>query len=246
MGRGLMVGVIFCAGLNSVSYLVRSDNFDHLFEQDASGGGAIGFPMEMWNHQRDYASGSMDFRAFGVNALFAIAVGIVVAVIAVSLAPKLNRWVDEYEAEAESSLNRRATTTQTTAQFSISGLLGTTALAAIAFGAMTQWAGTRELLWFVYALGPISLIAIAFLPRNVGWQARCIVLVIAAVGVIGGTIWSGHLRGLEFDRTLMGIFIFWTPQSSFAAVGLMTILFAAKLRGEAINTNQNDRKSHDG
>ena len=197
----------------------------------------------MWNHQRDYASGAMDYWAFGINVLIAIAVGVVLGFVAVSLAPKLNRWVDEHESkEMKTKVEQRGFTTQAATQFSISGLLGTTALAAIAFGAMTQWAGTRELLWFVYTLGPISLIAIAFLPRNVGWQVRCNVLVIAAIGVIGGTIWSGHLRGLEFDRTLMGIFIFWTPQSSFAAVGITTFLLLTKLRSERHEANEKDNK----
>ena len=72
-----MVGIILCSGLNSVSYLFRSNNLDHLFEQEVSSGGAIGFPLEMWNHQRDYASGAMDYWAFGINVLIAIAVGVV-------------------------------------------------------------------------------------------------------------------------------------------------------------------------
>lgn len=227
-GRGMMLGIMLCAGLNSISYLFRSKNLSHLFEKEADSGGAIGFPLEMWNHQRDYVSGSIDITAFGINILFAIAVGIPFGFVALSLAPRLNRWIDEYESELKTNAPNRALSNQ----FSISGLLGATALASILLGAMTQWAGTRELLWFVYTLGPISLIGIAFLPRNIGWQARCTILVIAAIGLIGGTIWSGILRGLEFDRTLMGIFIFWTPQSAFAAVGLLVILLANKLRND--------------
>ena len=229
--RGVTFGIMLCAGLNSVSYLFRTSDISHLFDQEVLSGGAIGFPFEIWNYARDSTSGSIAIGSLGMNIAFALVIGSVFGFVAVSLMPKLNRWVDEYEANSAS----RTELSSGKMQFSVGGMMGATALAAITFGFMTQWAGTRELLWFVYVLGPISLIAIAFLPRNIGWEARCVVLLIAATIMISGAIWSGIIRGLEFDRTLMGIFIFWTPQSAFAAVGLTTYFFVSKIRSEALN-----------
>ena len=99
-------------------------------------------------------------------------------------------------------------------------MLATTLIAILA-AVTTHWRGTRELLWFVYLLGPVTLIGIAFMPRAVSWQGRCVILSLASIIVIGGAVWSGTYRGLEFDRVLMGIFIFWTPQGAFSALALV-------------------------
>ena len=216
IGRGFVGGFIFIAAINAVSYLFRSSSLDHLFDGRAYSGGAIGFPLEIWRNGVSYSNGPIDNLNFCINLAVAILVGAAFAFVTYLFVPRFNQWVDEFESEFEA---REKTKTPT--QFSIKSMMMATTLIAILAAGTTHWRGTRELLWFVYLLGPLTLLGIAFMPRGASWQARCVLLSFAAMIVIGGAMWSGTYRGLEFDRVLMGIFIFWTPQGAFSALALV-------------------------
>ncbi len=232
--RGILVGMMLIAGLNATSYLFRSENIDHLLEGNKVSVAAIGFPLEVWNH--NYGPGRIHIGNTAINVLTGLLLGCVAGCCCVYNRQRLNKWVAEFEREEN---DRKKVKAQSSFQFSLSGLLLSTFLIAGLTAAVTHWAGTRELLLFVYILGPITLIGIAFMPRNIGWQARCVVLLLAAIVVIGGAIASGNMRGLEFDRTMMGIFIFWTPQSAFGACIVLIGLFIQRLRNDRLVSSQN-------
>lgn len=228
--RGLLLGAILVAALNAVSFLFRSSSIEHLFEGYALSGAAIGFPFEIWNHAESYGTHLIDVWALAANLGVALVVGLAFAGCILANRDRLNRWAAEFEAEND----RREKEDRQGIRFSLSGLMTTTTLCGFLAAAMTNWAGTRELLWFVYVLGPIALVGIAFVPRGIQWQSRCVVLTVAAVIMIGSAIWSGQIRGLDFDRVMMGVFIFWTPQSAFAAVALMIGLAVSKIRSAKV------------
>jgi hypothetical protein len=206
-GQGFGIALILVAALNAASYFFRSSSIEPLFEGNTPAKESIGLPFVMWDSDEPY---QLIYESLLLNLLVGAAVGIALGGSAVRFSQQFRRWVEDFEAN-----NSGRTASM---QFSMRGIMGATGIIALLVGGLTQWAGSRELLWFVYLAGPSLLIGIAFLPQRIRWQSRCVIVAVTSVIVIGGAIGSGTMRGMEFDRVMMGIFVFWTPQSAFAAV----------------------------
>jgi len=79
----------------------------------------------------------------------------------------------------------------------------------------------------IYFLGPVVTILIAMAPRGLHWQHRVIVLTVLVAVMIAIAFSTALKLGVPLDRVMLGIFVSWTPQSTFAAflmvVGLISI-----------------------
>ncbi len=224
--QGFCIAFLLIAAGNAASYFWRSASFGLLFDGNLRSNEAIGFPFEVWSANSEFGPLYVNYLMMGVNGLFGSIVGLVLGVLAMKLPRQLDAMISDFE--KQSNLHKRTVSFQ----FSMFGLMGATAIIGLLVAGVTQWAGTRELLWFVYLLGPALLIGIAFLPQGLHWQSRSLILILVAAIIIAGAIWSGNLRGMEFDRVLMGIFVFWTPQSAIAAFLLLVGFIAQRLQSE--------------
>jgi len=217
--RGFLVGILISASMTAVSYFFRSEGGGNLLGTRPQHREALGFPCELWESGNMYGGYFVDFAALLVDALFAMAVGAVCGLITLRYRAKLTRLVEELEqsvARPGGSL-----------QFSLRGLLLATALAAlVAAGTRYALAGRAEVLGLIYLLGPWILVLIAFLPLELSWQWRVVILIPTALLLMAAAVAIGvSLKpGLEFDKVLLGIFICWTPQSAIAAIGLTAVL----------------------
>lgn len=225
-GQGIGVAFLLIAAANAASFFFRSQSIDSLFDANVRWGEALGFPFEIWNANGEFGPLYVNYGLMAVNVLVGVAFGLVFGLLAAKISTQLNRWLNEFEARANSQNE------PVSMQFSMLSLMGTTAVVGLLVAAVTHWAGTRESLWFIYLLGPGLMIGIAFLPRGIHWHRRCLIVVLVAMVIIPGAIWSGSLRGMEFDRVLLGIFVFWTPQSAFAAFFLFVGVVLQRLRRE--------------
>ena len=59
------------------------------------------------------------------------------------------------------------------------------------------------------------------MPRKLNWQSRVVLLIPATILLIGYATYVGQLIGMEFDRTMLGICVYWVPQTVLAAIALM-------------------------
>lgn len=213
------MGFLVVAAMNAASYFLRSSSIAALFEGHVQASEAIGFPFEIWSTTSRQGPLYVDYTMMILNGLVGVAIGLGFGAVAAVFSSQLEKWMHDFKTQStERAANSKF-------QFSMVGLMGATAIVGLYLGALTQWGGTRELLWIVYLLGPAMLIGVAFLPRGIRWQSRCVIVAIASVIVIAGAIWSGNLREVEFDRVMMGIYVFWTPQSAFAAIILLVGIF---------------------
>ena len=115
-------------------------------------------------------------------------------------------------------------------QFTLRGLMIATGMTAITATVARTYAARPETLVAIYVLGPLFLVIIAMLPRQLQWQTRVLIIVPATLTLIAVAIAVGIALGMEFDKVLMGIFLCWTPQSVFAAIALTTLIFAGPWR----------------
>ena len=185
----------------------------------------MGFPFEIWSERNRGLY--VDYAMVGLNFLVGIGLGSIFGIVGVLLRHRFNQWVEQFEAQA-------ANQTSASFQFSVKSLLLVTTVAAMLIAALTNWNGTPEVLLGIYFLGPLVLISISMLPRRLHWQQRVVVLTVLSAVMIGVAISTGIKLSVPLDRVMLGIFVSWTPQSTFAAflivVGLVTIgLWSGKL-----------------
>ena len=220
-GRGLLGGVMFVAAANAISYFFRTPGIADLIGPDQNVVEAMGFPYEIWREDKIYA-GSLfvDYPKMGLNLLVGIGLGSIFGLVGILLRHRFNRWVEELE-------TKEATHKKIGFQFSVKSLLLVTTVAAMLVAALTSWNGTPQVLMGIYFLGPVVLISIAMLPRRIHWHHRVVVLTVLSAVMIGVAISTGLKLDVPLDRIMLGIFVSWTPQSTFAAffmvVGLITI-----------------------
>lgn len=210
--RGMAGGFMMLAALNALSWFWLSDGWTDLCGATKnSDSEAIGFPFEIWREGQAYGDGWMfNFPLIGLNLAVALAIAIVGGFIAVSLAPKLTRIIDEFEANSKPSRPLKMT-------FSVRGLFAITTTIAVMLG-LTQLLGVSPwLLGAIYFVGPLLLILIAMAPVGLHWEQRVVVLIGFAIVMLVGSVMVGTKMGMEFDRVLFGVFICWVPQSVFAA-----------------------------
>ena len=225
---------MFVAAANALSYFFRTPSIADLIGPDQNVVEAMGFPFEIWREDQLY-SGALyiDYPTVGLNLLVGIGLGSIFGVVGLLLRHRFNRWVDEFEAKETSNKSIGF-------QFSVKSLLMVTTVAAMLIAVLTGWNGTPQVLMGIYFLGPAVLIAIAMLPKRIHWHHRVVVLTVLSVAMIGVAISTGIKLNVPLDRVLLGIFVSWTPQSTFAAfsmvVGLITIgLWTGKLpKGDGI------------
>lgn len=209
------------AAANALSYFFRTPGIADLIGADQNVVEAMGFPFEIWREDKVY-TGSLfiNYPMVGLNLLVGIGLGSIFGVVGLLLRHRFNSWVEEFEANDTGKKSIGF-------QFSVKSLLMVTTVAAMLIAALTSWNGTPQVLMGIYFLGPIVLISIAMLPRRIHWQHRCVVLTVLSAVMIAVAISTGIKLNVPLDRVLLGIFVSWTPQSTFAAffmvVGLITI-----------------------
>ncbi|WP_146395042.1 hypothetical protein [Planctomycetes bacterium CA13] len=221
--RGTAVGMLIMAMTNAVSYFFRSSDWSSLIGKPKSTHEAIGFPMIVWEAGNTYGGMFADYPMLGINILVATAIGLIIGLVAAHYRDPLNRMVEDFEAEA-------AGMNQQPIQFSLFGLMVATTIVAVFTTIASKLAVHPETLIAIYALGPICLVAIAMLPKNLSWQRRVAILMPAAFTLIAVAIAVGNGLGMEFDKVLMGIFLCWTPQSGLAAIALTTSILVHQNR----------------
>ena len=211
--RGLMGGFLLMAAINAMSFFFRSGGFGSLMGYDPLPTEAIGFPMEIWNDSKSYRGFIVDYRAMGINLLFAFVPGILFGAIGVWFRDGFNRHIREFE-------QKEANSKRPSFQFSTQTLMILTTVAALAVAALSSWRESRITLGAIYLLGPVTLITLAMLPDSIRWYWRALLLVIVAKAMIGIAIVSAMSLGIPFDRVMFGIFVSWVPQSVFAAFAI--------------------------
>lgn len=220
--RGMLVGVLLMGAANALSFFFRSQGWGSLLGSRQPYDEAIGFPMVFWEEGTGYASHTLQMLPFVVDIGAALLLGIGIGGIAITQRQTLGEIMDRFRSQA-SGANVRL-------QFSLRGLLITTVLAALAAAAARTLAPRVELLAAIYALGPIGLIVLSYIPRRLSWQQRVAILTPSALILIAVAITLGTVLEIEFDKVLMGIFICWTPQAAIGAVGLTTWLLVREYR----------------
>lgn len=223
---GVVIGVLLLSTLNSLSYFVRSSSWSGLVGKDASGQ-ALGFPFEIWRYGQTYGTAMHDQTAMSWNAAVALTLGAVFGLLGAYNSTWLTRFTDSM-AEAESREQ-----TKNTMQFSIRGMFLLTSASAIIVALIRSSIGARpELLWAIYILGPLFLVAMAMIPKGMSWQYRLILLTPSTLILVGFSIYIGNRLGLEFDRVMFGVFVCWVPQTVIAA-GCLTLSLALRYSHEA-------------
>ena len=210
------------AAVNAVSYFVRSGGFGSTLGYSLPNE-AIGFPLEIWNDSKSYRGFIVDYRAMGINVLFALIPGVIFGLIGVWLKDGFNRHLQKFETD-------EANAKQLSFQFSTKTLLIITTVAAFAGAALSTWRESRITLVAIYLWGPVVLIALAMLPDSIRWYWRAALLVVVAAATIGIAITCALSLGIPFDRVMFGIFVSWVPQSVFAAFPITVWLIIQSYR----------------
>tara|TARA_R110002073_G_scaffold108132_7_gene242947 strand:+ start:328 stop:1062 length:735 start_codon:yes stop_codon:yes gene_type:complete len=222
--RGTAVGMLLMAAVNALSYFVRSSDWSSLVGKPQSQNESIGFPLTVWEAGNTYAGLFADYPNMGVNILVAAAVGSLIGMVAARYRDYLNQLVGDFD-EGDS-----ATAPTQPIQFSLFGLMIATTIAAVFATVASKLAVRPETLIAIYTLGPITLVALAMLPRRLSWQQRVVIITPAAFSLIAVAIAVGRGLSMEFDKVLMGIFLSWTPQSAIAAIALTSYLLIQQSR----------------
>ncbi|GAA5505670.1 hypothetical protein [Novipirellula caenicola] len=222
--RGTAVGMLLMAAVNALSYFVRSSDWSSLVGKPQSQNESIGFPLTVWEAGNTYGGLFADYPNMGVNILVAAAVGSLIGMVAARYRDYLNQLVGDFD-EGDSANSR----TQPI-QFSLFGLMVVTTIAAVFATVASKLAVRPETLIAIYTLGPVTLVALAMLPRRLSWQQRVVIITPAAFSLIAVAIAVGRGLGMEFDKVLMGIFLSWTPQSAIAAIMLTSYLLIRQSR----------------
>jgi hypothetical protein len=210
--RGMAGGFMTFAAMNALSWFWLSDGWTDLCGATRNTDSeAIGFPFEIWREGNVYGDGWMfNFPMIGLNLVVALVFAVLAGFVAVSMAPKLTRIIDEFEATSKPERPLKMT-------FSVRGLFAITTTIAVLLG-LTQFIGVSPwLLGAIYFVGPLLLILIAMAPVGLHWEQRVVVLIGFAIVMLVGAVMVGTKMGMEFDRVLFGVFICWVPQSVLAA-----------------------------
>lgn len=227
--RGGVVGILFCAALNSLSYFVRSDGWGNLIGTAPDRSESLGFPFQIWEAGNSYGGFYADYAALGLNVLCALVVASACGAVTVANRDLLTRMVHDFE-------NRLPPRASARAQFSIRGLLLLSTICAI-IAALARIAARPEFLAATFVVGPWLLVAVALSPRRISWPRRVWILAVCAIALIGGAIAIGAAltNPVAFDRVLFGIFVCWTPQSALAAIGLTLAIVLHYHRTNAVS-----------
>ena len=225
MLRGIMLGVLLIGSANALSFFFRSRGWGSLLGSREPADESIGFPLTVWEESGGYGSHALKTVPFLIDISAALLLGAAIGLIAISQKNTLNRIMDRLRSHAQGH--------QVRLQFSLRGLMITTVLAALAAAAARSLTPRVEVLAAIYALGPIGLVALAFIPRRLTWQQRVAILTPASVALIAVAIVIGNLLGIELDKVMMGIFICWTPQSAIAAIALTCLILVREYRALA-------------
>ena len=221
MFRGMILGVMLIGSANALSFFYRSQGWGSLLGSRKSYDEAIGFPFAIWEEGSGYASHTMQTSAFVIMLLTTLVVGGIAGGAAVLNRRTLNRIMNRMASQG---------THDTRLQFSLSGLMIATVLAAVAAAIARTFTPRVEVLGAIYALGPITLVALAFLPRKLSWQQRVAILTPMTFMLIAVAITLGNALSIEFDKVLLGIFICWTPQAAISAIALTAWLLSREYR----------------
>jgi hypothetical protein len=221
--RGTAVGLLLMGSANALSYFFRSSDWGSLVGEKGRLRESVGFPFEVWEAGNTYGGLFADYRMLGWNAVVALLVGSTLGIIAALKRDSFHRMLQNTKLE---SVGR----TRQPIQFSLRGLMVATLVAAVVAMLARQFAARSETLVAIYALGPMTLVAIAMMPHGLTWQRRIMIIVPAAYALIGTAIAVGFAMGMEFDKVLMGIFLCWTPQSAIAAVVLTAKIIFSQYR----------------
>jgi hypothetical protein len=216
--RGFAVCMLLFAAINAGSYFVRTSDWSNLVLPGRGTAESLGFPLVMWEKGNLYGGFFVDYVSLGWNVLVGAIVSTIVGLLVVSRSDFLNelaRRLEPTEHEAGSAV-----------QFSIRGMMATTLVVAVAVALAKNFAARSETLVAIYAAGPVVLVAIAMLPRNLAWEKRVAILVPTAILMMAVAIVVGAALKMEFDKVLFGIFICWTPQSALAALAVSIGLLA--------------------
>lgn len=222
MMRGLMIGVLVIGSANAISFFFLSEGWGSLLGSREFGDEAIGFPLTVWEEGSSYAHHPLRVVPFLINIATGFLIGVAMGSWAIWQKPTLNRIMARFRG---SSLGKPVKM-----QFSLRGLLVTTLLAALAAAIARAFTPRVEVLAAIYALGPISLILLAYAPRGLRWQQRVAVLTPATFVLIAVAITLGNSLDIEFDKVMMGIFICWTPQAAIGAILLTAFLLWREYR----------------
>ncbi len=224
--RGTAAGMLFMASINAVSYFVRSRDWSSLIGKPQSNNESIGFPFKIWEAGNTYGGMFADYPMLGLNILIAFVVGSAVGIFTASR----TRWLNNLLADSGEFVVEDTRTQPI--QFSLLGMMILTTIVAIISAIASRFAVRPETMIAIYALGPISLVAIAMLPRRLTWQQRVMIITPLTFALIGVAIAVGLGLQMEFDKVLMGIFLCWVPQSAVAAIVLTSwILYEQASRG---------------
>lgn len=221
MMRGFLLGLLFLGAMNALSFFFRSKGWGSLLGHRDPDDEAIGFPFLVWQEAGGYGSHMLRWPAFAMDIGAGIVFGLVLGAIAIWFKPALNQMMHRFRNKPREEVKL---------QFSVRGLLITTVLAALAAAGVRSFAARVEVLAAIYAVGPLALIILAYLPRKLSWQQRVAIIAPAAIVLIACAITLGHVLQVDFDKVLMGIFICWTPQTTFAALLAIAVMIHRETR----------------
>ena len=208
------------ASANAVSYFVRSWDWGTIIvstHRPKKSYESIGFPFEMWEAGNVYGGWFVDYPMFAANIFVALLVSVAIGAVVATRKSRLNEMVAYVQSRSESRRSQPL-------QFSVRGIMITTAIIAVIVTLANRFAATRQTLLAIYALGPLCLVAIAMAPQRISWQTRVKIIIPLTIALIGIAISVGSALGMEFDRVLLGIVLFWLPQSAIAALLLTSYL----------------------
>lgn len=211
MFRGVVVGALILGSLNALSFFFRSSGWGSLLGSREPNDEAIGFPLTVWEEGFGYGSHPLLVGPFVTNIAIGVAAGLAIGALAIWKRPELNRIMERFRGQSKQ---------QVKLQFSLRGLLITTVLAAVSAALVRSFTPRVEVLAGIYLFGPLALVLFAYLPKRLTWQQRVAIITPATIVMIAVAITLGSVLDIEFDKVLLGIFICWTPQAAFAAVGL--------------------------
>lgn len=211
--RGAAAGMLLMAAVNAVSYFFRSAKWGSLVGKPEPLLESVGFPLKVWEAGNTYGGFFADYPRLGVNILVAAGVGVIVGMIAAGHHDFLNRVTAIAEPGGESQKPQPI-------QFSLRGLMVATTIAAVVAMLASKLVAHPGTLLAIYALGPVTLVAIAMIPRRLSWRRRVAIIIPTTLTLIAVAVVVGNALEIEFDKVLLGIFLCWTPQSALAAVVL--------------------------
>ena len=223
--RGTAVGMLLMAAVNALSYFFRSADWSSLVQPNLHSEESIGFPFVVWEAGNTYSGMFADYPSLGLNVLFAAAVGSVLGWYTMRKTEFLNGLLTQMENEAKDREPQPI-------QFSLRGLMIATTVIAVAAMLARNFAARPETPIAIYVFGPLLLVVVAMLPRNLSWEKRVALIIPATLLLIAVAIAVGTVMNMEFDKVLMGVFLSWTPQSALAAVGLTAYLLHELSRPE--------------